>query len=128
MIFVGNIAGIIVFVRFNSQSILQALGLAFRASMMSIFAQFISVLAAMFLLYFTNKHDPERLTYCYALSYSFGLILGIILVGGPLYQSYKKSKQDDESIELNEENHNEVQNRNNEEDYNEVKPSNNEEI
>lgn len=88
----GYVGGFVIFVRYNSQVMLQALGLGFRASILSLFSQLISLILAMFLLYYTNKHDPARLSYSYPLNYTFVIVLGAILVVGPILEQYRKTK------------------------------------
>lgn len=94
IIFYGNVAVFTVFVRFNFQPILQALGLSFRASVLSFFSQFGAFFAAMLLLFYTDEHNPIRLLSSYWISYVAGLVLGVCLLARPIYTIFLLSKKD----------------------------------
>jgi hypothetical protein len=49
------------------------------------------MIVAMLILYYTDKNNPKRLTYTSLIGLFFGLVMSAVFVGGPIYQSYKKS-------------------------------------
>jgi Na+-driven multidrug efflux pump len=93
IIFYVNISEFIYFTIFSNQVILQALGYASRALTISIVCEFLSIIVAELILFFINKHNPILYLFAYLISNVFDLILGTILVGGPLYRTFKQTKE-----------------------------------
>ncbi|OHT06211.1 MatE family protein [Tritrichomonas foetus] len=98
MLQVGNALGFVVFGRFTFPSMLQSLKMGITSTLLSLASQLVSIIAFEFILYYTDKHNAVRLIWCYPLSYAFGLVLGIIVLGRPIYKIYKEMKDDEDDF------------------------------
>ena len=88
----SNGLGVIAFVRFNTQAMLQTMQSATRAMIVSFTSNFGATLVFAYVLYYTNKHDPIRLMWMYPLSTAVGFVLGIALLIGPLIKTIRTAK------------------------------------
>jgi hypothetical protein len=61
---------------------------------MSVFGQFFLLIGLMILLYYVDKTNPMMTLYAWQIQHASTFILGIILVGYPIYKTYKQSKED----------------------------------
>ena len=82
----------IIFGRIVSSSLLQAIVYAYTSMILSLINNLALIIVFALILYYTNKTDPIRITWCYAISYCAGLVLGIIFCAKPCWDIYKKAK------------------------------------
>ena len=94
-----NALGFFAFGRFNCQSILQSLQKGGRATCLSFLAQLFAITGFSILMWATDKHNAIRLMWCYALTDSFGIVVGSIFCASSIYDVYKKSKTDDVDLQ-----------------------------
>lgn len=91
---VGNYARPCISMQFNSQVILQSLAFAVRATAMSVFGQFFLVIGLMVLMYYIDKTNPMLTLIAWQIQHASTFLLGIILVGHPIYKIYKQTQED----------------------------------
>ena len=99
----GNMLQFISYFRIITQGCLQALQLGGQAMFITLVTQFIAIIAFAFVLYYTNKHDPVRLCWCYPISYAMGLVMGSLILIKPLRDVYKLYKETELAKEKKEE-------------------------
>ena len=97
----GNGLAVLIFSRFNFPAMLQSMGMGITSTFVSLSCQLVSILGFALLLYYTNKHDPIRLCWCYSLSYAFGFVFGGIVLAFPIYKFWKQTR--DKNINTNKE-------------------------
>ncbi|KAK8840256.1 hypothetical protein M9Y10_031201 [Tritrichomonas musculus] len=89
----ANIEAPIAWVRFNIQTLLQALSFGGRATCYSFLSHFIVNIGTYCLLYYTDKTNVPRMMYAYALSAGISIFFGIFFVIKPIKFVYDKMKE-----------------------------------
>lgn len=95
MVAYNNAAGFVAGSRMASQSILQSLQMGSRATLLSFINNFVTIIVFMYILYYTNKHDPERIMLCYSYMNISSFFISILFLWKPLRNLYHLSKTDD---------------------------------
>ena len=98
MIQIGNALGFFTFSRYNFPSMLQSMMLGFTATLLSLASQLVAMLGFSLLMYYTDKHQPVRICWCYSLSYAFGYFIGIFVLWKPLWNVWVKSKDEQHQL------------------------------
>lgn len=99
----GNMLQFISYFRIITQGCLQALQLGGQAMIITFCTQLLAIIVFAFVLYYTNKHDPVRLCWCYPISYALGLVMGSLMLIKPLRNVYRLYKEHElEKIEKKE--------------------------
>ncbi|OHT12427.1 MatE family protein [Tritrichomonas foetus] len=80
------------------QALLQALQLGNAATIISIGTQLIPLPVFSAVLYYTNKHNPGRLLYAYAIQQALGVVIAVPLGIKPFFDLLKKSKNEREFV------------------------------
>lgn len=91
----SNYAGVVRWIGFNSQGMLQSLQNGTLAMIVSVMSNFIGFLLFAYLLYYTNKHNVIRLMLLYSYTLIFGAVIGVALLAYPLYKLGKKSQNEE---------------------------------
>lgn len=94
MMQIGNALGFFTFSRFNFPSMLQSLMMGITATLLSLASQLFAMLGFSLLMYYTDKTQPIRITWCYSLSYAFGFFIGAFVLWRPVYNVWKKSTKE----------------------------------
>ena len=97
MLHIGNLFGFINYGRFLSQGCLQSLQMGGRAMIVTFTCQFLALLVFAFIFYYTNKHDPVKIAWCYPLSYLSGALMGGCMIIGPLIRMGKLAKEEEKA-------------------------------
>jgi Na+-driven multidrug efflux pump len=82
------------------QSLLHAVEKEARGSILTFAAQLLPLPAFSAILYYTNRHDPARLLYAYAMQHAFGVIIAIPFGIGPLMDIFKRAKLEKSRIQV----------------------------
>lgn len=99
MMMYSNGLGVIAFVRFNTQAMLQTMQSATRAMIISFTSNFVATIVFAYVLFYTNDHDPQRMMWMYPLSTAVGFVLGVSLLAGPLVRIFRNAKESAQAIE-----------------------------
>lgn len=93
MVQTGNALWFIVFGRFCFPAVLQSLRKGLTSTILSISSQLVSIIGFSFILFYTDKHNPIRICWCYHLSYAFGLVVGAIVIIPSMIKIWKDFKK-----------------------------------
>ena len=99
MMMYSNGLGVIAFVRFNTQAMLQTMQSATRAMIISFTSNFVATIVFAYVLFYTNDHDPQRMMWMYPLSTAVGFVLGVSLLAGPLVRIFRSAKESAQAID-----------------------------
>lgn len=97
ILFIGNACGSIAFARYCGIACLQSLQKGKVASILSFLSLFVSIIGFACMLYFTDKHNGDRILWCYGLSYSFGFVANIFVLSNPFSKIIKAIKPGNEN-------------------------------
>ena len=89
----GNALGFVMFMRYCSQAMLQAMQMGVRAIIVSLMSNFVGCIAFSYLLYYTGKDNVVRLMWTYGLAYAFGFFFGIAMLAGPFLKVYRAGRK-----------------------------------
>ena len=95
MVAYNNALGPISGVKLNAQSMLQAIQMGPRASILSFINNFVTIVILVLVLYYSNKHDGARIIWCYPLSHLMSCFISIFFLWGPLRNIIRLSKEND---------------------------------
>lgn len=98
----SNYLGFFRWVQFNCQAMLQALQYGVHAMIVSMMSNFVGFLVFAYILFYTDQHNVKRLMYLYTCTTGFGTVVGIALLSFPLWKLYKKSKEQNQKVQDNE--------------------------
>lgn len=98
----SNYLGVFRWVQFNCQAMLQALQYGVHAMIVSMMSNFVGFLVFAYILFYTDQHNVKRLMYLYTCTTGFGTVVGIALLSFPLWKLYKKSKEQNQKVQDNE--------------------------
>ena len=76
------------------QAVMQSLQRGVRASIISFGTQLFPLPVFSIVLYYTNKSDPGRLLYAYAIQQAIGVLVSVPLGIGPLLDVWKRAKKE----------------------------------
>lgn len=99
MLLVGNMLGIINYFRFICQGFLQALQMGGYAMIITFTTQLVALLVFAFIFYYTDKHDPVRICWCYPLCYASGVVMGVCMMIKPIIKIRKLQKESEANTE-----------------------------
>ena len=95
MVAYNNALGPIQGVKMISQSILQSLQLGGRASILSFINNFVIIILAAVVIYYTNKDHGERIVLSYPVSHLCACFISAIFLWGPLKKLYKEARENE---------------------------------
>lgn len=99
MVRYNNALGPIMSVKMVAQSMLQSLQRGPRATILSFFNNFMTIIIFNFVLYYTNKHDGARIIWCYPLAHAAACVISPFFLWGPLKNIYNLMKTEDAEAE-----------------------------
>ncbi|KAK8900295.1 hypothetical protein M9Y10_002618 [Tritrichomonas musculus] len=95
MVAYNNGLGPISGVKLNAQSMLQAIQMGPRATMLSFINNFVTIVILVLVLYYTDPHDGARIIWCYPLSHLMSCFISIFFLWGPIKNIFRLSKEED---------------------------------
>lgn len=95
MVAYNNGLGPISGVKLNAQSMLQAIQMGPRATMLSFINNFVTIVILVLVLYYTDPHDGARIIWCYPLSHLMSCFISIFFLWGPIKNIIRLSKEED---------------------------------
>ena len=84
-------------VRFNCQTILQAMQMGGRATVTGMLNNFVWIILGAFLMYYTNKHDGARLVFAYVIAHGMSVPCTVIVLLKPMLQVWRLAKEEAEA-------------------------------
>lgn len=95
MVAYNNGLGPISGVKLNAQSMLQAIQMGPRATILSFINNFVTIVILVLVLYYTDPHDGARIIWCYPLSHLMSCFISIFFLWGPIKNIIRLSKEED---------------------------------
>ena len=83
-------------IRYNSQAMLQAMQMGWRATITGLLNNFVWIIVFTFALYYTDKTDGSRICWSYSISNVMSIPVSIIVLWGPMKDLWKKMKEQEE--------------------------------
>ena len=81
-------------VRFNCQTILQAMQMGGRATVTGMLNNFVWIILGAFLMYYTNKNDGTRLVFAYVIAHGMSVPCTVIVLLKPMLQVWRLAKEE----------------------------------
>lgn len=88
-----NCLNVLSFLRSTLMSILQSMQMGVRSIVVSILSTLLAVLAGVYILYLTDRHNPARLMFCYPISVIVGGVLASALMFSPFKYLWAHRKE-----------------------------------
>lgn len=95
MVAYNNALGPISGVKLNAQSMLQAIQMGPRATILSFINNFVTIVILVLALYYSNPHDGARIIWCYPLSHLMSCFISIFFLWKPIKNIIRLSKEED---------------------------------
>jgi Na+-driven multidrug efflux pump len=94
MVTFANAAAPLTGLKFNAQSMLQAMHCGGRATLLSFMNHFVLLLGYSLLLYYTDPGNGARIVWCYPASYLTAIIFSVAFLWTPLWDVWKLHKEE----------------------------------
>lgn len=95
MVAYNNALGPISGVKLNAQSMLQAIQMGPRATILSFINNFVTIVFLVLALYYSNPHDGARIIWCYPLSHLMSCFISLFFLWKPIKNIIRLSKEED---------------------------------